>query len=165
LQEYTIAKMNASKSELSAIAAVVVVAKHEPPAYIFRTRSQSGCGVVGRIKMAWTISDALADPAITLLERDDNRGIYRFRVGDLQTEVTVELCRSPTTDETRYELSHAIHTPTQLAPYIQGRTFWDYPAYALHQAVNSLTSYYNAALKAGHKPQEGWLKARNPSQF
>jgi hypothetical protein len=36
---------------------------------------------------------------------------------------------------------------------------------ALDQAVRSLTSYYNAAVQAGHEPNETWLKPRPVDPF
>jgi hypothetical protein len=33
-----------------------------------------------------------------------------------------------------------MQTPTQVDPYVQSRTFWDDPAYALNQALTSLTN-------------------------
>jgi hypothetical protein len=110
-------------------------------------------------QMMFTLESALDDDSITIIERNDSWGLYRFQVGMLKTIVSVKLCRSPVSDETRYELSHAIHTPTQIGPYHQSRLFWDYPAYALHEAITSITMHYNIATKNGYASEEGWLVA------
>ncbi|TPK70774.1 hypothetical protein FJ527_28275 [Mesorhizobium sp. B2-4-18] len=107
--------------------------------------------------MAWTLDNALEDGSISIVERNDAWGVYKFRVGSLSPVVTVILCRSPVSDETRYERSHNIKTPVQLGPYHQSRLFWDDPAYALHQAVDSITSYYKEAVAKGHDQQDAWL--------
>ena len=109
--------------------------------------------------MAWTVTSALNDPSIAIHARDDAMGYYRVTIGTLKTEVTIQLCRSPISDETRYERSHNMHTPQQGSPYHQSRLYWDDPWYALHQAVNSLTEWYDAAVNAGDKPKESWLVA------
>ena len=107
--------------------------------------------------MAWTIEAALNDPSIHVIEQNDAWGLYRFRLGSLNTEITVKLCRSPIDNATRFERSHDIHTPTQVGPYHESRLFWDDPAYALHNAVNGVAEYYREATKAGHPPREDWL--------
>ena len=71
--------------------------------------------------------------------------------------ITVEIRRSPTSNETHYRRSHAIHTPTQAGPYFQSRYWWDDPAYAMHQAITSLTQYHEEAVRNGHKPKPSWL--------
>lgn len=108
--------------------------------------------------MSWTLNSALDDPDVKLVSRDDLFGAYSFRVGSLDTIVDARLIRSPAGEETRYERSHDIHTPLQAGPYQQGRPYWDDPGYALHQAIESITSYYRLAVKAGHSPDESWLK-------
>ena len=108
--------------------------------------------------MAWTIDSALDDDLINDLIRYDKIGTYEFRIGDLDTIVTVEVSRLPAREEAVYRRSHDIHTPVQAGPYHQSRPYWDSVPYALHQAIDSLTSYYRDAVKAGHTPNENWLK-------
>ncbi|MGJ5075481.1 hypothetical protein [Bradyrhizobium oligotrophicum] len=110
--------------------------------------------------MAWTFDDALED--VTVLERNDEWGRYEFCVGELRTKIQVHLFRSPTTEQTRFVRSHDIQTPGMLDAYHSGRVWWDYPAYALRNAVSGITQYYDQAVQAGHTPQESWLQ-RNDS--
>ena len=91
--------------------------------------------------MVSSIDKALKDSAITLVERNDAGGVYKFRVEDLNTLVTIHLMRSPVTNGTRYERSHAIKTPEQLDSYYPSKTFEDDPGYALQQAISSITMY------------------------
>ena len=107
--------------------------------------------------MAWTLDTALDDESINVINRNDHLGVYEFRLGDLETVVTIQVTRLPASDEAVYHRSHAIHTPTQAGPYHQSRPYWDDVPYALHQAVSSITQYYRDAVKAGHRPQESWL--------
>lgn len=107
--------------------------------------------------MAWTIENALEDDLVDIVNRDDHLGIYEFRLGGLETVVSVQVSRLPDSNEAVYHRSHAINTPTQAGPYHQSRPYWDSVPYALHQAISSLTQYYDEAVKAGHDPQESWL--------
>ena len=104
-----------------------------------------------------TIEDELRNPLITVLNQNDDLGHYEFLLGELQQPIRVELGRSPTSDETHYRRTHAIHTPLQAGPYYQSRYFWDDPAYALHQAITSLTQWYADAVRNGHQPKPSWL--------
>ena len=110
--------------------------------------------------MLWTIDSALDDDLIHLIARNDDMGIYEFRVGELKTIVTVEVGRSPSSERGRYHRSHDIKTPLQAGPYHQLQMFWDDVPDALHQAIGSITGYYSLAIANGHKPQEDWLVER-----
>ncbi|WPZ30778.1 hypothetical protein T8A63_07385 [Sulfitobacter sp. OXR-159] len=107
--------------------------------------------------LGWDIEDALDDDLITIVHRDDDLGVYEFRVGELQAIVTVQVSRLPTSERAIYYRSHAIHTPIQATPYHQSRSTWDDVPYALHQAISSITDYYSDATRAGHAPEEAWL--------
>lgn len=107
--------------------------------------------------MAWSIDKALEDDLITVLDRNDDIGSYSIRVGSLQTMVHIDLGRLLTSNHVKFQVSHAIHTPTQAGPYRSSRFIEDDAAYALHRAIDGLTSYYRDAVKAGHEPQESWL--------
>ena len=109
------------------------------------------------VNMAWTIDDALDDSLIEIVNRDDSLGIYEFRLGQLDTIVSVQVSRLPGSDKAIYARSHAIKTPVQAGPYHQSRPYWDDVPYALHQAISSLTQYYEQAVSAGHEPKESWL--------
>jgi hypothetical protein len=107
--------------------------------------------------MAWTIDKALDDDLIHLENRNDDLGVYEFRVGELDTIVSVDIGRLPSSDEAKYHRSHNIKTPKQAGPHRQSRPYWDDIPYALHQAISGITSHYRDAVKAGHKPDESWL--------
>jgi hypothetical protein len=111
----------------------------------------------GEVKLAWTLDAALEDASIQIVERNDEWGLYRFTVGTLQTVISIKLCRSPKNDRTRFERSHDIHTPSQIAPYHSSMLFWDDPPYALHNAISGITEYYRQAVSAGDAPSETWL--------
>jgi hypothetical protein len=107
--------------------------------------------------MAWTIEKALNDDLIHIVNRDDELGVYEFRVGDIETIVTVEIGRLPTSERARYHRSHNIKTPSQSHPYHQSRPHWDNVPYALHQAISSITDYYRMGVKDGYAPSKSWL--------
>lgn len=107
--------------------------------------------------MPWTIDSALDDRDIEILNRDDEMGICEFRIGVLKTVISIQVTRLPGKERAVYTRSHAIHTPLQFGPYRQSRPYWDDVPYALHQAINSITSYYRQAVEAGHVPEDSWL--------
>lgn len=107
--------------------------------------------------MPHTIDDALSDPLVTVVERDDEIGWYTIRLGDLKTNVSIDLGRLQTSDRTKFRTSHVIHTPLQNDAYRTSLPFADYWAYALHRAISGLTDYYNQAVAKGHTPSENWL--------
>lgn len=107
--------------------------------------------------MAWTIDKALEDESITVISRDDIRGDYELRIGDLDTPVHIKLRRHVGSDETDFEVSHAIKTTGMPGPYRTSIRRGDYPAYALHRAIMGITDHFRTAIKEGHRPQESWL--------
>jgi len=107
--------------------------------------------------MPWTIDDVLNDSLLTVEDRHDEMGSFAVRIGALQTLVFIELGRFQTSEMTKFKVSHAIHPPTQIGPYQTSIPFGTYWAYALHLAVDGLTSYYRQAVDAGHAPSENWL--------
>jgi hypothetical protein len=117
-------------------------------------------GKQGERDVAWTFEEALKDDDVKIVERNDAWGLYSFTVGTLKTEITIKLCRSPVSEETRFERSHDIQTPAQASPYHGSRLFWDSPAYALHQAISGITEFYREGIE-NHKPDESWLVAND----
>ncbi len=71
--------------------------------------------------MAMTIDQALDDPLIAIIERDDNSGYFRVTLGTLKT--AIDICLPFRSDEGRwfFAQSHAIKTPDQDAPYLSSR--------------------------------------------
>jgi hypothetical protein len=107
--------------------------------------------------MAWTIERALDDKHVHLINRNDELGIYEFRIGDLKTIITVNIDLSLSGDRAKYHSSHTIKTPLQRAPYSQSRDHFDDKSYALHNAINGITLYYEKAAHTGLTPTESWL--------
>ena len=109
--------------------------------------------------MPYTFDSSLDDNDIEILHRDDSKGLFVIRIGELAQEVEIQLGREMDNNGTHFSVSHAIHTPLQAGPYRTSRPWADYPAYALHQAVSGLTMYYRQAIEAGHQPNDSWLVA------
>ena len=107
--------------------------------------------------MPFTIDDILSDPLVTVIERDDEMGNFALKIGSLQTVIFISLGRARTSQTTKFNLSHAIHTTVQIGAYRTSIPFADYWEYALQKAVSGLTSYYKQAVTAGHTPNEDWL--------
>jgi hypothetical protein len=107
--------------------------------------------------MPWTLDKALDDDLVTVIDRHDDMGSYSIRLASLQTIISIELGRFLTSDKTKFIVSHSIHTPEQAGPYRTSVPFGDDPAYALHRAIDGLTSWYKIAVEKGHKPREEWL--------
>jgi hypothetical protein len=107
--------------------------------------------------LPYTMDSALEDDLITVEDRNDDLGSYAVRIGTLQTTVYIDLGRLLRSDNVKFRTSHSIHTPVQVGPYRTSRWIEDDAAYALHRAIDGLTSYYREAVEKGHTPQESWL--------
>jgi hypothetical protein len=55
--------------------------------------------------MPWTISDALEDELVTVVERDDDEGLYRIRIGALETIITIILRLPPGGQRTEFTVT------------------------------------------------------------
>lgn len=107
--------------------------------------------------MPWTLDNALDDELVTVIDRHDDIGNYSIKIGKLETIVEIDLGRLLTSDRVKFRVSHSIHTPLQAGPYRTSRFIEDDAAYALHRAIDGLTSYYKQAVKDGYTPKESWL--------
>ena len=107
--------------------------------------------------MPYTFDNVLDQDLITVIERDDDLGRFVIWLGDLRTPITISLCRLVGSEETTFEVSHVIHTPTQADAYQTSLPIADYPASALNRVIFGLTSFYRGAVDAGHIPCEDWL--------
>lgn len=107
--------------------------------------------------MARSIDEILAHPLITVEDRHDEMGSFAIKLGSLQTMVFIELGRFRHGQTTKFHQSHVIHTPVQADPYRTSRAFSDSWEDALEDVLRTLTSYYEEAVRKGHKPQESWL--------
>jgi hypothetical protein len=106
--------------------------------------------------MVWTIDSVLSDELIKVTERDDAEGRYLFRVGVLQTVISVKINRL-NNGHASFSRSHNIRAGNQAGPYRETRPEWDDEAYALHTAIEGITFYYKKAIGEGHPPVESWL--------
>jgi hypothetical protein len=108
--------------------------------------------------MSWTekeifSGDDIIEPSVLVSE-------HRFNLPDIPTSVRVRIYRhhkGPDDSRFAFETSHLIHTPEQMGPYSPGAPWYDDPQYALHRAVDSIVSYYRAAVSKGHVPSADWL--------
>ena len=107
--------------------------------------------------MPFTFDGVLDNDLLTLVCGDVSSGTFKFRVGTLKTVITINLSSPTDSDRTTFRRSHAIKTPSQAGPYLPSLDFADYPAYALHRAITSITDYYKQAEEDGHTPTEDWL--------
>ena len=112
--------------------------------------------------MSHTFDSVLDDELITILERNDSYGYYLIKIGELEESISIELGRMVDRNDTKFWVSHSIHTPLQMGPYRTSKPYDDSPAYALHRAIRGLTEYYREAVKQGHVPNSSWL-VRNTS--
>jgi len=107
--------------------------------------------------MVWDFDDALNDPLVTVVNRIDDWGTFEIQLGAIPTIITIELGRHMNSNETKVNVSHAIHTPIQMGPYRTSIPYWDDPEYALEMTINGFTQYYENAVSAGHTPDVSWL--------
>ena len=108
--------------------------------------------------MAHTFDDVLADDLITVVHRDDSRGVFVIRIGEIRTQIEITLSRYMDCDLTSFWLTHAIKTPIQPFAYRPSHPVADYPASALFNAVSNMTLWYRAAVEQGHQPSDDWLE-------
>ena len=108
--------------------------------------------------MSHTFDDVLADDLITVIHRNDSRGVFVVRVGEMRTQVEITLSRYMDCDRTSYWLTHAIKTPIQAFAYRASHPEADSPARALFLAVSNMTQWYRNAIEGGYEPSEDWLE-------
>lgn len=106
------------------------------------------------------IDEVLENNLISVIERDDVARLYRFRIGKLQTVVTVKLARLGS-GFVEYVNSHGIKTPEQADVYFSSITISKDWASALEKAIEDLIVAYRAAVAKGYQPEERWLIPRN----
>ncbi len=108
--------------------------------------------------MAHTFDDVLADDLITVVHRNDSRGVFTLRIGEIRTQIEITLSRYMDCDRTSYWLTHAIKTPIQTYACRPSHPEADYPAFALFQVVSDMTHWYRNAVEQGHHPSDDWLE-------
>jgi hypothetical protein len=82
---------------------------------------------------------------------------YRFRLGTLESEITIRIFRTLDSKSYLFEQSHYISTPVQATPYITSRPWNDSEAAAINQVVGAMNDYYSEAVNKRHTPAESWL--------
>ena len=107
--------------------------------------------------MGYTLDEVLGNELVDVIDRNDEMGEFVIRIGSLETPIAIKLGTFMNSERTKFTLSHAIKTPLQIGPYRTSRPFDDDPGYALHRAIDGLTSWYEKAVKEGHEPSEDWL--------
>lgn len=107
--------------------------------------------------MSWEFDEVLSHELVHKESWDESRGTLEFRIGVLQTIITIELGRFMDCDWTKFWRSHAIKAPHQHGPYLPSKEFGDDPPHALHQAISSFTRDYEIAVEKGHTPSDEWL--------
>lgn len=83
---------------------------------------------------------------------------YTFALKGIPTNIRLVL--KPSRGQRKgfdFRLSHVIHTPVQIGPYFPSNPWGDDVGYALHQAVTSLTMFYDIAVERGFSPDSDWL--------
>ncbi len=103
-----------------------------------------------------SVDSVLQNDLIKLVERQDEIGAYRVRLGALETIVTIRL-RSTWGTRTSFKQSHVIRTPEQKVPFWSCVAEGETPGDALRRAIDGLTTYYRRAVLHGYTPTEDWL--------
>jgi hypothetical protein len=107
----------------------------------------------------WTVDRALETEQITVIDRNDQDGLYRVRVGQLTPLITIKLQKMAEIDLTEFRLDHTFVIPELGGACIFPTPFAPSPGRALHQALMRLTDIYQFAIKSGYKPKDEWLQA------
>jgi hypothetical protein len=107
--------------------------------------------------MAVSIQRALDSALITVVKADKNRGIFKIKIGELNTVVTIKFFFDDITEMWRFEQSHVIKTPSQSGPYRPGIRRGLYRGALLLKAITGFTMFYRMAEREGFKPKQKWL--------
>jgi hypothetical protein len=107
--------------------------------------------------MAVSIQRALDSALITVVKADRDRGIFKIKIGELNTVVTIKLFFDDITEMWRFEQSHMIKTPLQIGPYRPGIRRNLYRGSLLLKAINGFTMFYRIAEREGFRPKQKWL--------
>ena len=108
--------------------------------------------------VVYTFEDVLSDDLIRTIHRNDSRGLFVIRIGEIQTQIEITLSRYMDCDRTTYWLTHAIKTPIQPFAFRTRLPERDSPVLALFQATSDLTQWYRDAVEEGHTPTDDWLE-------
>ena len=95
------------------------------------------------------------DPLIKVLSRNDDEGLYKVLLGDIETIITIKLEFKD--GWFRFFRDYNVSTPNQAGVYYGSRNAFASPALALAEALAGLTTFYEIAIDDGHQPNEKWL--------
>lgn len=84
-------------------------------------------------------------------------GEYQFQLTDIPVPITVRLYRQLGSDVVEFRQSHFIHTPVQGSKYMTSSSWGKDEKEALQRAVQTFVSFYEEAVRAGHRPAAKWL--------
>jgi hypothetical protein len=103
-----------------------------------------------------TFNRVLANPLITVLSRDNEKGIFRVQVGIVAVAITIVVIRL---DDRTYVTTqdYAIKTDLQAGPYRVRYATYEIPGEALDAALETYCFYYGLAVRHGHRPKPGWF--------
>ena len=107
--------------------------------------------------MPYTITTALEEPSISHAAQLHSE--FVVQIGDLRTRVTIRIWKLVTGSGFYFTQSHFIKTPVQGTPYQTDAVWADSDADALHLAVQTLTRFFDDAVRVGRTPIEDWLVA------
>src|SRR5262249_23942601 len=88
---------------------------------------------------------------------DLKRSIFKIRLGNLKTVITIRMYFDEENRVWWFEQSHAIKTTGQANPYTPGVRSDADRAWLLSQAIGGFTQFYATATKKGFKPAANWL--------
>ncbi|MGY0793102.1 hypothetical protein ACW7BJ_27360 [Azospirillum argentinense] len=106
--------------------------------------------------MAFGLDDEISRGAIEVVEVGDDFLLFRFP----KTTTVIRAYYMEERGGYTAHTDHLIHTPEQFGPY-RNNGCYDYgrPDIAIKEAVRSLSSFYEGAVKEGHQPSNQWIVA------
>lgn len=109
--------------------------------------------------MIMTISKALDNPLITVIDRNDDPGIVIFQLGKIVTPITIEIIRE---DENKYSLdvSHRMRQSENHTSSLPAFRNCKTPGDAVHELVQDFDRLYSDMLETS-VPGPSWLE-QNP---
>lgn len=85
-------------------------------------------------------------------------GEYDFKLNEIpDVSIKVKLYKLNDSDEIYFKTSHFIHSPVQAGAYVTSRSSAVNEELALKRAIDTITSYYETAIRDGHEPSDAWL--------
>ncbi len=84
---------------------------------------------------------------------------FYFEVDDDAVLITITI-EETHDDRFMFTTSHLMHSPIQAGPYSTSRRVFPTPDEALEEALGSITSFYDSAVRAGHTPKASWFVER-----